>query len=58
MILVMLYVAVLVAGLAPESGAGRALRRLMLDLPRAMAAWFTSSVSASTTVDITPPSVR
>jgi len=41
MILVMLYLAVLAAGLWPETAVGRALRRLMVDLPRAMLAWLT-----------------
>ena len=41
MILVLLYLAVLVAGLLPRTAAGRALRALMIDLPRAMIAWIT-----------------
>lgn len=41
MILVMLYVAVLVAGLWPRSDAGRVLRRLMVELPGAALGWFT-----------------
>jgi hypothetical protein len=41
MILVLLYLAVLVAGLMPHSTAGRALRRLLVDMPRAGLAWLT-----------------
>lgn len=41
MILVLLYLAVLVAGLMPETAVGRALRRVMIDLQNAVIARFT-----------------